>query len=110
MTAGPIEFMGEEAPHTVPATEMGGKDGLIQPKFPAGEGGLSGEGIEGHELDESESAQVRARRAGVPLLPSESGLDFEEPVVDPITGRTVPEDMVSGDVTGDGGVLSDLKP
>lgn len=110
MGAGPIEFMGEMPEQHVPDTEYGGADGLIQPEFPADAGGATG--LEGHTLDPAEAGNVIARRAAVPLTRHEGWtgeVDGDE-IVDPVTGRVVPEDMLSGDVTGDGGTLSDLKP
>lgn len=109
MSSGPIEFLSDEPDRHVPATEYGGADGLIQPEWP---GGFEGEGQEGHTVNEKESLGIRARRANVPLMPREgsTGEVVGDEVVDPVTGRVVPVDLVSGDVTGDGGTLSDLKP
>ena len=109
MSSGPIEFLNDEAPRRVPRTEYGGDDGLIQTQWP---GGLDGEGLEGHVLSSGENVGVRARRAMVPLDSHEGYVGEVEwdVAVDPITGRTEDEELVSGDVTGTGGTLSDLRP
>lgn len=126
MTTGPIEFVGDSGPpREVPATEVGGADGLIQP---ANDVPLSGdpEASGGHDL-ESDKADtlgeinaMMARRAMTPLVGREQ-LGVAEPgmfgdvegtgeVIDPATGRAVPasRNQESGGVGSR--ELGDLKP
>lgn len=122
--------MGEEPTHDVPATEMGGDDGLIQPRKPEllrGDPLASG----GHVLDgqagnreQISDADGVVRRAGMrPLSVAEQLTGVEDgawvtkageegmgadALVDPYTGRAA-----SGEINKAGGVpgeLSDLKP
>jgi hypothetical protein len=75
MSNGPIEFMGEGPAHEVPASELGGADGLIQPPP--------------HEMTASE-ANAAIMRAS--LSPVDSG----DQVIDPATGRVVDARLISG--------------
>lgn len=118
--AGPIEFLNEDPRDTMPDSEIGGADGLIQPLRPEV---LSGDPLAsgGHVLDGkagsreaiSDAAGVM-RRAGMrPLSSSEGWTGAEDPawkavgakeggadaVVDPRTGRAI-----GSDVNGAGGV------
>jgi hypothetical protein len=104
MSSGPIEFMGEPEDRTVPATEYGGGDGLIQ-----GDSGVlaRGDGMPlKHELDASEIRDVMTRRANVPIevtVANErevmAAMDAEG-IVDPVTGRALSDDDKNVDVTG----------
>lgn len=95
MSQGPIEFLGEGVVQSVPSTEYGGADGLIQPSVE--EVDLkAADGMDiGHVPDASESLQIMARRAMVPLDPitGKTGVEPEPDVVDPATGRELPADM-----------------
>ncbi|WP_395690679.1 hypothetical protein [Nocardioides sp.] len=74
MASGPIQYLGESAEQRTPASEYGGADGLIQP--------------DPHTLTPSE-ANAAIIRAGMA-----DGLDaFGEVVVDPASGRVVPDDL-----------------
>ena len=74
MPTGPIEFMGERPVQFTPPSEYGGADGLIQP--------------EPHVVTPSE-ANAAIVRAGMA-----DGLDaFGEVIVDPASGRVVPDDL-----------------
>lgn len=127
MTTGPIEFLDDSGPpHEVPSTEMGGADGLIQPESDVS---LKGdpEASGGHTLESdkrlalSEVHGILARRGMTPLVGREQS-GVEEPgmfgdvegtgaVIDPVTGRAVPEsrNQESGGI-GATGELSDLQP
>lgn len=120
MSNGPIEFLSDTVIQEVPASEMGGEDGLIQPEKPEvllGDPDASG----GHQLSGdlaertvvSERTQILNRRGMVPLALSEqvTGVsDTGEDVVDPITGRALDGDAIGKAVSGEPGELSDLKP
>lgn len=113
MSTGPIEFLGGGSVHEVGATEMGGADGLIQPRkdglmegAPEAEGGHSimGVGAEG------ERSSVAARVAGKHLSLREQitgEADTPDVMFDPVTGVALPPDWK---VNGVGAALSDLKP
>lgn len=98
---GPIDF-GDSVPHTVPSTEMGGADGLIQPSVSEVNLKAASDGMDiGHELTPAEVLGIMRRRAGEPVevtVRNEGELD-SMPVVDPHTGRTLADDD-SKDVTG----------
>lgn len=101
VSTGPIEWMGEEPGHEVPATEMSGADGLIQPN--AAEVGLrDAEGMEiGHVVDASEARGIatRASHVALSLREQRTGEPDDERVIDPHTGREL-EAEVFEDVTG----------
>lgn len=112
VTDGPIEFLSDAAVHRVGDTEMGGRDGLIQPESDP----LGGPG---HELESFEGSGVLARAGLTPLdavtgrtgvvNPGSPGGGTDGVVVDPVTGRVVDADM-NQDVTNGGAKFSDLKP
>jgi hypothetical protein len=103
MSVGPIEFMGEGAPHEVPRTEFGGDDGLIQPS-PAEVGLVAADGMEiGHELDPHERGGVLMRSASEPnevTARNEAEKSAEVLVTDPATGRAYDASTLSDEVTG----------
>jgi hypothetical protein len=109
VSSGPIEFLQDEPNQSVPSTEYGGGDGLIQARWP---GGVEGEGLEGHLQTSGEVAGIRTRR-GIEALDRHrgwTGVDDSDEIIDPVTGLASDDELVSGDVTGNGGALSDLKP
>lgn len=114
MSSGPIEFLSDVEGHDVPATEMGGADGLIQPAK-VGEGEFAGapEAQGGHSdeaLYEFEKSGIAGRAAGVPLVVAEqrSGESLTGEVVqDPVTGRTLKPDQLEDGLAAN---LSDLQP
>ena len=129
MSIGPIEFLGEEPTHEVPATEMGGEDGPIQPAKvdllrgdPLASGGhvLDGRAVGGGV--NSEGGNILHRAGNRPLSSAEavSGVEGGEwaavagaqgmgadAVVDPLTGRALSPEL---NVDGKSARLSDLKP
>ncbi len=118
MSVGPIDFGGTPG-QDVPSTEYGGADGLIQPEN-AQELRGDPEASGGHTLDSdkrqalSENARIMARRASTPLvgieqLGEDGGAVWPVEVIDPVTGRVVPEDK-NQESSGEPGELSDLKP
>lgn len=120
MSAGPIEF-GDVPADDLPASEYGGRGGLIQPS-PLETGLVAADGMPiGHELTPSEARGVLARAAGEPVFHGwDDPVDASGGVVlDPRTGRGVLETgnpepgadnlNVEGKMGKDHG-LSDLKP
>lgn len=70
MSDGPIEFLSDQEPHTVPASEFGGADGLIQPAP--------------HVLTNSErSAALRRAGATVDGVDPVTGLDADDLIKPP---------------------------
>lgn len=120
MSQGPIEFLSDAGPpQTVPGTEFGGEDGLIQPEFSQslmGDPEASG----GHTLESgsresvAEVAAIMARRAmrpvdvlrGMILDPDVASAGAD--AVDPLTGRVAPSTI--NKAGGSEGELSDLAP
>ena len=109
MSSGPIEFLQDEPGKSVPRTEYGGGDGLIQDRWP---GGIDGEGLEGHQQTSGEVLGIRGRNASAALDRHRgwTGVDDSDEIIDPVTGLVSDDELVSGDVAGSGGTLSDLKP
>ena len=119
MSSGPIEFMGESSAHTVPESEYGGRDGLIQPG--PDEVGLVGPDgmLIGHNLNASEASGAMSRHAHEPVYHKSGEDPVEVGVFDPVSGREVVESgapeggaenaSVEGKWGKDHG-LSDLKP
>jgi len=75
MTNGPIEFLGNGPRHKTPSSQYGGADGLVQP-LP-------------HTMTASEANAAIMRAA---MSPVDSG----EAIIDPLTGRAVDPDLLSG--------------
>lgn len=123
MSNSPIEFLGEEPGHDVPATEYGGDDGLIQPEQPgvlrgdpAASGGhvLSEDAGERGIVGEKNAVGVRAAMANGSLREQVTGEADDEEIRDPATGRVVPPGAyknVDGSRRGSAsGDLSSLQP
>lgn len=118
MSNGPIEFMGEEPGHDVPATEYGGDDGLIQPEQPAilrgdpsASGGhiLSDDAGDVQRVYEKNSIAVRTAMQNGSLREQLTGEADNEEIVDPVTGRQVGVGALKKG-NGERGELSSLKP
>jgi hypothetical protein len=113
MSSGPIEFMGATEDHSVPATEYGGADGLIQPsKADTLTGAPEAEG--GHSIMSDDATgernSVAARVAGAPLSAREQvtgEADTPDVMFDPETGVQLPADWKQNGLTTK---LSDIKP
>lgn len=113
MSNGPIEFLGEEPVHEVPRTEFGGADGLIQPEddtiLPGGVEASGGHRLDGDSrevIGERSAIMARAAREPVSGEAGRTGVDPDQTVVDPVSGRFL-ADSLSED--GLSARLSDLR-
>lgn len=104
MSSGPIEFLGDGEDRSVPVSEYGGGDGLIQ-----GDSGVlaRGDGMPlRHELSASEIRDVMTRAASEPLGVEVTARNeaevasLYEDIIDPATGRALEPDDRNIDVTG----------
>lgn len=114
VSTGPIEFLGEGPVQEVPDTEMGGADGLIQPAEPPGGARTSADGMElGHTDDALTGGEIiggnrRAAWLNGSYTEQVTGVADEETIVDPVTGRVMPErrNVSGGGPSGRGGDTS----